>query len=264
MLFPIALLFMSMAADETPPPCAQISAEQFQITGPIDEAMAQCVSDTLASTTTEVILDSGGGDIEIALDIAERLAPLGAVMRVRNRCYSSCANYFIPVGRRLVVEPGATIVLHGGADPLLLHDEFLGARNRRLREIRSSNRSLSTEEVEARFEQSVERIRRQIERQRAFAERHDVGLGWFIYRESASDFGPHLEGEAGPKPHPFGWRLLLAEEPLVRSCLPNLEVEPYQRQLETDFINNAERYARFRRAEGRRSMNLSCGAAASG
>lgn len=258
MMLPLALLLLSLAADETPPPCAQLSAEQFQIVGPIDEAMAQCVSDTLSDQTTEVILDSGGGDIAIAMDIAEQLAPLSATMRVRHRCYSACANYLIPVARRLIVEPGATIVLHGGADPLLLQEQFVGARSRRLREISSSDRTLSSAEVEARFDSSVERIRAQIERQRDFAELHRVGLGWFIYRETRDEFGPYLRGEAGPSPHPFGWRLLLAEERLIRSCMPHVEVQPFQAQLEAEFLDNHARYSRFRRAEGRRSHTLEC------
>jgi hypothetical protein len=258
MLLPLALLLLSLAADDAPPPCAQVSAEQFEIVGPIDEAMARCVRETLSGASAEVILDSGGGDVALAMDIADQLAPLSATMRVRNRCYSACANYLIPVGRRLVVEPGATIVLHGGADPLLLQEEYVGARSRRLREISSSDRALSPAEVEARFDSSVERIRAQIERQRAFAERYDVGLGWFIYRETPDDFGPYLQGDAGPRPHPFGWRLLLAEERLVRSCMPDLEVEPFQAQLDAEFINNPDRYRRFRRAEGRRSLGLEC------
>src|SRR5690606_1452550 len=153
-----------------------------------------------------------------AMDIAELLERLTLTVRVRDRCYSSCANYFLPLAKRLIVEPGATIVLHGGADPLLLSN-VIGERRRRVREIRSLHPDLSGEEAEAGAEAGEARRRELNDRQRGFAERHNVGPGWFLYREAGDeDVGRWLTGRRGPKPHLFGWRLMLAEEPMVRSC----------------------------------------------
>ena len=43
-------------------------------------------------------------------------------------------------------------------------------------------------------------------------------MGWFLYREEGDrDVGRWLTGERGPKPHLFGWRLMLVEEPMIRS-----------------------------------------------
>lgn len=245
-------------AEGDPTRCEQVSATTFLLEGPINEAMTDCVRAHLASTTTELVVDSGGGDIKQALDIAELLEPLTLTVRVRGRCYSSCANYFLPLARRLIVEPGAAIVLHGGADPQFLQDEMLERRERRVREI-MADEGVDRTEAEARYGVTVERVRALIDRQQAFAARHNVGMGWFLYREEGDrDMGRWLSGRRGPKPHLFGWRYMLVEEPLIRSCLPGVEIEPFQQRLEAEFIDNRERYDRFRRAEGLRSLTLEC------
>lgn len=45
---------------------------------------------------------------------------------------------------------------------------------------------------------------------------------------------------------------------MVRSCLPRVEVEPFQQRLEAGLTNNRAAYARFRRDWGMRSLNLRC------
>lgn len=258
MLIAATLFLLLSTPAEADAPCRQETVTTFVLEGPVNDEMAECAETTLADSTTELIVDSGGGDLGAAFEIAERLEPLALTIRVRNRCYSSCANYFLPMADRLIVEPGATIVLHGGADPLLLEDEFTDDRERRLREIRRDNPAFTRAEVEARYQQALQNVRSLIERQRAFADRHNVGPGWFLYRERPGDFGSYLTGEAGDRPQLFRWQYLLAEEPMIRSCLPGVEIEPFQQQLEQHFIDNEDRYRRFSRAGGRRSLHLRC------
>lgn len=245
------------AAREDPTRCEQVSAATFVLEGPVTEAMTACVRARLAPTTTELVVNSGGGDIRQAMDIAALLEPLTLTVRVRDRCYSSCANYFLPLAERLIVEPGAAIILHGGADPQFLQNE-MRRREDRIREIMRDAR-VDRAEAETRYEAIVDGVRTLIGRQQAFATRHNVGMGWFLYREEGdADVGRWLTGERGPKPHLFGWRLMLVEEPMLRSCLPDVEVKPFQHRLEAEFIDNRERYGRFRRAEGLRSLTLEC------
>jgi hypothetical protein len=239
--------------------CEQISASTFLIEGETDEKMRDCVLSRFSAGTTELIVNSGGGNVEMAMDIADHVARPGLTVRVKARCYSSCANYLLPLARNLIVDPAATIVIHGGIDPLFIHSQHIGERPRRVKEMMKIKPHLSKAQVEAEFDQSVVKFRQLAERQKAFARKHNVGLGWFLYREPGDgEFGRYLLGSAGPKPHPFGWRLMLAEEPLVRSCLPNVQIAPFQRELEGNFINNPARYKVFRKAEGRRSLSLTC------
>lgn len=253
----VALLAQTPPEGETAR-CEQVDAATFLLQGPVDAAMADCVRAALAPTTTVLVVDSGGGDLRHALDIAELLEPLSLTVRVRERCYSSCANYFLPLAERLIVEPGAAIVLHGGADPKFLHEEMTERREPRIREI-MREAGVDRPEAERRFEAGVDGIRTLIRRQADFTARRNVGPGWFLYREPGDrDVGRWLAGERGSKPHPFGWRYLLVEEPMIRSCLPDVEIEPFQARLEAEFIDDRERWARFRRAEGLRSATLEC------
>lgn len=241
------------------PPCRQLSPTVFMLEGPTDPAMRDCVRDTLADSTTELVVRSGGGNIEAALDIADLLARPGLTVRVRGKCYSSCANYFLPLATRLVVEPGATIVQHGGVDPMFIAHERVERRAARIRERGALRPDLSPAEMQADYERAIEKYIELAERQRQFALRHGVGPGWFLYREPAdSDFGRQLVGKAGRKPSLFGWEYLLVEEPMLRSCLPRVQVEPFQSMLEATFIGDRMRFARFVDAKGRRSLELRC------
>lgn len=239
--------------------CRQVSPSTFLIEGPTDAKMRDCVRSRFAAGTTELIVNSGGGNVEMALDIADHIARPGLTVRVQEKCYSSCANYLIPLAKNLVVDPAATIVIHGGIDPRFIQSQHVAERPQRVKEMMKVKPHLTKAQVEAEFDQSVIKFRHLAERQKAFAQKYNVGLGWFLYREPGDgELGRHLAGSPGPKPHPFGWRLMLAEEPLVRSCLPQLQILPFQRELEKNFINNPARYNVFRKAEGRRSLSLSC------
>lgn len=83
---------------------------------------------------------------------------------------------------------------------------------------------LTKAEVEAEFAQSALKIGSLGDRQMAFARKYNIGLGWFLYKEQGDgDFGRYLAGSAGPKPRLFSWRLLVVEEPMLRSCLPGVQ-----------------------------------------
>lgn len=247
------------AQEAEAPPCRQLSPTVFMLDGPTESAMRDCVRETLGDSTTELVVRSGGGNIEVALDIADLLARPGLTVRVREKCYSSCANYFLPLATTLVIEPGATIVQHGGVDPSFIANERGTRRAARIRDRRALRPDLSLAELQVDFDRAIEKYTELAERQRRFAARHGVGPGWFLYREPGDgDFGRHLEGKAGPKPSLFGWEYLLVEEPMLRSCLPRVQVEPFQPMLEASFIGDRTRFARFVDAKGRRSLELRC------
>ena len=138
--------------------CRQQTPEVFVLAGEIDQALADCVAARLQPTTREVILNSRGGSVGQALDIAERFEGRRLTMRVRNECNSSCANFFLPLAGRLIVERGAVIGLHGSADPMLI----AGARAR------------------GATEEEIQRLTRVADRQMAFARRNAIPPGWLM------------------------------------------------------------------------------------
>jgi hypothetical protein len=185
--------------------------------GPINAEMAACVAATFQPTTRELILHSPGGDVVSALDIAQRFEGRGMTMRVRGRCSSSCANYFLPLAGRIVVEPGARIEVHGSADPWTV-DRFLKSHEADMR-----TQGVAEADIADRMEQARAKLAAIVERQAAFAERNGIPPGWLLYRTPGSDEVRGLSGWPAT-----GVQYLLVEEPMLRSCLADVEIEPFQ------------------------------------
>ncbi|MFC4728190.1 hypothetical protein [Coralloluteibacterium thermophilus] len=59
---------------------------------------------------------SGGGSIEIGMLLGALVRDHGLDVRIlAPGCYSSCANYVFPAGRRKTIDPGAVVAWHGSA-----------------------------------------------------------------------------------------------------------------------------------------------------
>lgn len=156
--------------------------------------MLNCVEASPGAAVVRV--RSPGGNVVTAMQIAERLHSMNAELVIDGYCESSCANYFLPVARRIVVEPGARIVLHGSIDEHML----------------------------AKSGQSGP-----FEQQRAFAERFHVPLGWLLYRTEAEfqagSNGRHVSGTVDTPPGDDRVAYIVVEERLLRSCYPRLDIE---------------------------------------
>lgn len=233
--------------------CEQSSPTVFVLRGRIDDAMTACVRERLAPTTTELVVDSEGGEAGAGLDIADLLQGRGLTIRVREWCNSSCANFLLPMARRLVIEPGAMIQIHGGIDPAHLA-RFRADHDRLLAGYRAEG--ATPEAAEQRYAKTLARLDGLVPRQRAFAMREGVRPGWLLYREAAAP--NHIDGLSGTAEGLMEMRLLIVEERLLRSCLPRVEVEPFQAGLEQRFLNNPRRYASLRRQGAIRSADLHC------
>lgn len=216
--------------------CEQRTAEVFAIAGRIDAELARCVRETFAESTRELVLDTEGGSVEAALDIAETLQNRGLLMRVEGDCNSSCANYFLPLARRIELAPRAMVLLHGSIDPWTIDRmrsnkaEFMAMQARGGR---------SPEEAEAAFAAMVSKVETQAARQAQFARRHAVAPGWLMYRTPGSD------DIRGLVDYPTSVRAILVEEPMLRSCLPGVEIAPYQEALERHWTRSHRRFGLF-------------------
>ena len=174
----------------------------LRLTGPTDAAMLDCVEALGRIQADTVVLSSSGGRVDTAIRIAERLQPLHAEMVVADGCHSSCANYFLPVARRIRLEPGALILLHGSIDAMFV-GEYPGAAGL-------------------------------AEQQANFAATHDVHLGWLLYRTPEEGArraaSAHLTGRQETWRAQSGEariRMVAVEEMMLRSCLPDVEVVPF-------------------------------------
>lgn len=85
-------------------------------TGPItSEAVARARAVLEASPQVrEVVVNSGGGDVEAGMDLGDMIHARGLDVRVSGGlCMSSCANYVFTAGRRKTIEPGSLVIWHG-------------------------------------------------------------------------------------------------------------------------------------------------------
>lgn len=207
--------------------CRQETPDVFALEGEITAALATCVAATFQPSTREVILNSMGGDVASALDIAAHFEGRRLTMRVRNACNSSCANYFLPLARRIVVEPGGLIILHGSVDPWTVERAILSAQD-----------GPDPGGPSMRDGAGFERLRALAARQADFAARNSIPPGWLLYREAGSD-GRDIAGLSDDL-RPRG-RHLLVEEALLRSCLTGADIQPYQDDLQRRWLRSYRR-----------------------
>lgn len=60
-------------------------------------------------------IDSGGGEVNVAMDFGDWVFDAGLGVRVANRCLSACANYVFPAAPVKVIKPQAIVAWHGSA-----------------------------------------------------------------------------------------------------------------------------------------------------
>lgn len=74
------------------------------------------VEDLIRDTNGRVkrlVIDSGGGEINLGMDLAELVIENGLDVVVEKLCASSCANYVFPAGKTKRITPGALVLWHG-------------------------------------------------------------------------------------------------------------------------------------------------------
>lgn len=205
-------------------PCEQRTPEVFVLQGETNVALAACVASAFRPTTRELLLDSPGGNVDRALDIAAHFEGRGLTMRVVDECNSSCANYFLPLAGRIIVEPEAIVMLHGSLDPAL-RGHLVDQREAFIRDQISAG--VTRQEAQVRHEGLLTTLDEISARQAGFAARNGVPSGWLLYRRPGSD---EIEGVSGAPDGPVR-QALIVEEAFMRSCLRRAQIEPYDARL---------------------------------
>lgn len=223
----------SATASERAGTCSQPTPETFVLAGVIDAEMAACVERVMAPTTTQLVLTSRGGKADEAMGIAERFEGRRLTMTVKGECNSSCANYFLPLAGRLIVEPDAVIVLHGGIDPSLI----------------SRTQAAANGMVDSGVD-----LEATAQRQLAFMDRNQINPGWLLYREAGSTAVERLDGAWAD--FDARTKAFLVEETMAKSCLPDTAVE-YRTDRRGEWLSESRRRA-IRRQNIARSNTVVC------
>ena len=69
-----------------------------------------------------MVIDSGGGDVDAALELSRIVKTQGWDLTVRHQCLSACANFVFPAGARKAVLPNAWVGVHETRERILHKD----------------------------------------------------------------------------------------------------------------------------------------------
>jgi hypothetical protein len=91
----------------------RIDDETILFTGTITRVSVAQFQKALTPNTKKVLLDSPGGYARFAIEMADSIFDRNLDVEVTNRCFSSCANYLFPAGRRKIIGKEGVLMWHG-------------------------------------------------------------------------------------------------------------------------------------------------------
>ncbi len=83
--------------------------------GPLTAAANQLVKSYIDRSTTKLVINSSGGEINLGMDLGELVFNNSLDVGVTEFCFSSCANYVFPAGKHKILESTSLVGWHGGA-----------------------------------------------------------------------------------------------------------------------------------------------------
>lgn len=94
-----------------------VAPDILKIEGQIEDGDAPKLLRALTPRTRTLIVNSVGGEVSAALDMAEEIERRGLRVVVDGACASSCANYLFAAAVERIVLPGSVLLWHGGPTP---------------------------------------------------------------------------------------------------------------------------------------------------
>lgn len=104
------------ALAEALPVTVDVISDSVHYTGELNaDAVAKLAGQVKASNgnVAKLVIDSGGGDVNAGMDLAEIVLAAELDVIVKRLCASSCANYVFPAGKRKQIASGAVVIWHG-------------------------------------------------------------------------------------------------------------------------------------------------------
>lgn len=115
-----ALALVLGAAQAQGAPSPRVAGDAIVFEGRIDASSVQAFLKLLEDPRiTRLVITSGGGSVNAALDMAEAVHARGLDVEVPSACFSSCANYVFPAARRKRVGRVGAVAWHGNMTHVL-------------------------------------------------------------------------------------------------------------------------------------------------
>lgn len=236
--------------------CEQIDPATLNLSGPIDDAMRDCALSLLTPEIKTVTVTTKGGEVFAGRAIGYKIGERPRHLIVDRICMSSCGNYFVPAAARLTLLPRSVIGLHGTPDPHMLSNADMEGHMASMIEDGSD----ASEGLTRILKRKSERRTMQLAEEAKFAAQFNIPKGWRHYREAEDpDDGwrrHFVKGsDAGVSPDKF----MIVEGPMLASCLPDIETENYQANLDSSVLSNTKLWTSLKDKVGAyRSLGLTC------
>lgn len=240
--------------------CQQVDAKTLKLSGPIDDAMKACALTLLTPDIETVMVTTKGGEVFAGRAIGYKIGERPRHLIIDRLCMSSCGNYFVPAAARVTLLPRSVIGLHGTPDPHMLVNPDMENHMASMVE----DGDVASEGLTRILKRKSDRRDKQLAAEAKFAAHFKVPKGWRHYREAGdADDGwrrHFTEGsDMGVTPDKF----MIVEAAMLESCLPHVETENYQADLNTSVFNDVKFWASLEETIGAyRSLGLTCKTAA--
>lgn len=235
----LSLVGCATMSEPEPSQCFYTSDNELHLRGEITPALVACVKSGNPRTIETLVVNSEGGDVDTAIEIAE-LLPTKLDIIIEDKCNSSCANYFIPRASRLILRPNSMIGLHGSIDA-----GFLERNKRKLKR------------------KNLAKLGRTLNRQADYAQQNNIHPGWLLKRTAneyeAQNSGAYMVDPASQYGVNFGdYPFILVNTALLESCFPDMTIKGLSQSLV-----NLDRLKQMETEKGRKlqaypSDNLIC------
>lgn len=236
--------------------CEKSDASTLTLSGPIDDAMKACALSDLTADIDTVIVTSKGGEVFAGRAIGYKIGEQPRHLIVDKMCLSSCGNYFVPAAARVTLRQGSIIGLHGTPDPHMLSNTDM--ENHMASMVK--NGDTASEGVARILKRKSERREKQLAEEARFAAHFNAPKGWRMYREAGdTNDGWRRHFTAGSDKGVTPDNFMIVEGPMLTSCLPSVETEGYQAELEDTVFKKAKFWAELEEKMGAyRSRKLTC------
>lgn len=158
--------------------CA-VEGDRLLLSGLLTPAFdVSCVERFVSQGGNQIEIDLDGGDAVTAIRLAEILYPAKPTLFITGGCYSSCANYLVPVAKQIVFEPRSIVMTHGSpAD--IAEVETEKHLTEVVRNLAIENQSLTEDKQAQLLQQGLEQARGIVKLHDDFVRKHGVPLGYF-------------------------------------------------------------------------------------
>lgn len=101
------------ARSQAPLRLTRLSADILRLEGEISNGDGKALADQITPDTRTLLLNSAGGEVEAALEMAEIIAAARLRIVVDGACISSCANYLFAAADQQLILRGGVVLWHG-------------------------------------------------------------------------------------------------------------------------------------------------------